>query len=229
MGPSAKELLCRVGAPDTRERLAPGRLPFSSTTEIDVGFARVRAARMSYVGGPGFELYVPSEMARHVYLALHEAGADLGLADAGYYALDALRIEAGRRAWGAELGPDETPFEAGTLFAVKLDKPTPFLGRDALLARRTAAPAKRLVSLVFDSAEAWAWGGEALLLGGAPGGEITSAGWSPRLGACVALGYLRGAAAAERHAGTPVEVDVWGVRVAATAWDEAARMQRAPG
>jgi glycine cleavage system aminomethyltransferase T len=168
MGPSAKELLCRVGAPDTRERLAPERLPFSSTTEIDVGFARVRAARMSYVGGPGFELYVPSEMARHVYLALHEAGADLGLADAGYYALDALRIEAGRRAWGAELGPDETPFEAGTLFAVKLDKPTPFLGRDALLARRTAAPAKRLVSLVFDSAEAWAWGGEALLLGGAP-------------------------------------------------------------
>ena len=166
-------------------------------------------------------------MARH--LARHEAGADLDLADAGYYALDALRIEAGRRAWGAELGPDETPFEAGTLFAVKLDKPTPFLGRDALLARRTAAPAKRLVSLVFDSAEAWAWGGEALLLGGAPGGEITSAGWSPRLGACVALGYLRGAAAAERHAGTPVEVDVWGVRVAATAWDEAARMQRAPG
>ena len=68
---------------------------------------------MSYVGGPGFELYVPIEMARHVYLALHEAGADLGLRDAGYYALDALRIEAGRRAWGAELGPDETPFEAG--------------------------------------------------------------------------------------------------------------------
>ena len=61
---------------------------------------------MSYVGGPGFELYVPIEMARHVYLALHEAaGADLGLADAGYYALDALRIEAGRRAWGASSAP----------------------------------------------------------------------------------------------------------------------------
>ena len=124
MGPNAKELLCRVGAPDTGERLSPERLRFSSTAEIDVGFARVRAARMSYVGGPGFELYVPTEMARHVYLALQAAGADLGLADAGYYALDALRIEAGRRAWGAELGPDETPFEAGTLFAVKLDKPT---------------------------------------------------------------------------------------------------------
>ena len=159
-----------------------------------------------------------------------QAGADLGLADAGYYALDALRIEAGRRAWGAELGPDETPFEAGTLFAVKLDKPTPFLGRDALLARRTQAPAKRLVSLVFDSRRGLGLGRRGAAPGGEPAGEITSAGWSPRLGACVALGYLRGAAAAERHAGTPVEVDVWGERVAATAWDEAARMQRAtPG
>jgi 4-methylaminobutanoate oxidase (formaldehyde-forming) len=181
---------------------------------------------MSYVGGPGFELYVPIETARHVWLALHSAGADLGLADAGYYALDALRIEAGRRAWGAELGPDETPLETGTLFAVKLDKPGGFLGRDALVARRAEPPAKRLVSLVFDSADAWAWGGEALLVDGAPAGELTSAGWSPRLGACVALGYLRGAAAAARHDGTRVEVDVWGERVGATAWDEAARMQR---
>ena len=226
MGPSAKELLCRVGAPDTAARLSPERLKFSSTTELDVGFARVRAARMSYVGGPGFELYVPTEMARHVYFALHRAGAELGLRDAGYYALDALRIEAGRRAWGAELGPDETPFEAGTLFAVKLDKADDFIGREALLARREQAPVKRLVSLVLESPEAWAWGGEALLLEGAAGGEITSAGWSPKLGACVALGYLRGAAATARHEGTRLEVDVWGERVAASAWDDAARMLR---
>ncbi len=226
MGPSAKELLCRVGAPDTAARLSPERLKFSTTTEIDVGFARVRAARMSYVGGPGFELYVPTEMARHVYLALHRAGADLGLRDAGYYALDALRIEAGRRAWGAELGPDETPFEAGTLFAVKLDKAAAFIGREALLARREQRPSKRLVSLVLESAEAWAWGGEALLLDGEAAGEITSAGWGLKLGACVALGYLRGAAAAQRHEGTRVEVDVWGERVAAFAWDESARLAR---
>ena len=92
---------------------------------------------MSYVGGPGFELYVPVEMARHVYLALQQAGRELdpanGLKDAGYYALDALRIEAGRRAWGAELGPDETPFEAGLLYAVKLEKQADFIGRSTLL------------------------------------------------------------------------------------------------
>ena len=112
MGPKARDLMARV-CPDD---LSPASLKFSHTREIDLGLARVRAARLSYVGGPGYELYVPTEMARHVYLALHEAGAELGLSgdagrpgglcDAGYYALDALRIEAGRRAWGAELGPD---------------------------------------------------------------------------------------------------------------------------
>ena len=109
MGPKAGELLARLSPDD----LSPAALPFSHTKEIDLGHARVRAARMAYVGGPGWELYVPVEMTRHVYLALMQAGADPGVRDAGYYALDALRIEAGRRAWGAELGPDETPFEAG--------------------------------------------------------------------------------------------------------------------
>ena len=108
MGPRARDLLARVSPDD----LSAESLRFSWTREIDVGFARVRAARMSYVGGPGFELYVPVEMARHVYLTLMEAGQDLGIRDAGYYTLDALRIEAGRRAWGDELGPDENPFEA---------------------------------------------------------------------------------------------------------------------
>ena len=109
---------------------------------------------MSYVGGPGFELYVPVEMTRHVYLALHEAGADLGLKDAGYYALDALRIEAGRRAWGAELGPDETPFEAGLAYAVKLDKPADFIGKAALLKAQGQPLRKKLVTVVLDSRRA---------------------------------------------------------------------------
>ena len=66
------------------------------------------------------------------HMALADAGADLGLRDAGYFALDALRVEMGRRAWGAEIGPDETPFEAGMMFAVKLDKVAPFIGQAAL-------------------------------------------------------------------------------------------------
>jgi 4-methylaminobutanoate oxidase (formaldehyde-forming) len=199
--------------------LSPAALKFAHTREIDLGHARVRAARMSYVGGPGFELYVPVEMARHVYLALHDAGADLGLRDAGYYAIDALRIEAGRRAWGAELGPDETPYEAGLGFAVKLDKPVPFVGREALLQARDRPLKKKLLSFVFDDPAVYAWGGEAIALDGQTVGELSSAGWSPKALACVGLGYLRGAAAQQVHAGTPVTIDLWGEPVRARAFD----------
>jgi glycine cleavage system aminomethyltransferase T/glycine/D-amino acid oxidase-like deaminating enzyme len=215
MGPNARELLARV-SPDDLSREA---LKFSHTREIDLGLARVRAARMSYVGGPGFELYVPVEMTRHVYLALHEAGTGLGLRDAGYYALDALRIEAGRRAWGAELGPDETPFEAGLTFAMKLDKATPFIGQATLQRALNQPVRKKLITVVLDSPEPYAWGGETLLIGGEPAGELASVGWSPKANACVGFAYVRGEAAQRVHAGTPVHVELWGEPVAATAWD----------
>lgn len=215
MGPKARELLARV-SPD---ELSPEALKFSWTKEIDLGFARVRAARMSYVGGPGFELYVPVEMARHVYLALMEAGKPLGIRDAGYYALDALRIEQGRRAWGAELGPDESPWEAGLAFSVKLDKPADFIGRAALLNSQGLALRKKLVTLVFDTPDAFAWGGEAIVLGGQSVGEISSVGWSPLAGACVALGYVRGAGANQSHDGTPAQIELWGERVGVKLYD----------
>ncbi len=224
MGPNARALLGRVGAHETFEAIGSERLRFSTTREIDLGFARVRAARMSYVGGPGYELYVPVEMARHVYLALHEASEGLGvdgggLADAGYYTLDALRIEAGRRAWGAELGADETPFEAGTTFAVKLAKVDDFIGRAALLALQPSALRKRLVTIVLDDPAAYAWGGETLVVAGEPVGELTSAGWSAAAGRCIGLGYLRGALAERGHGATPVTIDLWGEAVPAAAWD----------
>ena len=216
MGPKARELLARVSPDD----LSPKSLKFSWTRMVELGFARVRAARMSYVGGPGFELYVPVEMARHVYLALMAAGADLGLLDAGYYALDALRIEQGRRAWGAELGPDETPWEAGLGYAVKLDKPTDFIGKAALLASKGKPLRKKLVTLVLDSTLSYAWGGEAILLQGESVGEISSVGWSPLAGACVALGYVRGAAANQAHAGTQAAIELWGERVPVRLYDQ---------
>lgn len=206
MGPNAGALLARVSPDD----LSAAACPFSWTREIDLGHARVRAARMSYVGGPGFELYVPIEMARHVYLALHAAGADLGLKDAGYYALDALRIEMGRRAWGAELGPDETPWEAGLAFSVRLDQPADFIGKAALRASRAAPLRKKLVTVVLDDPAVYLWGGETLQVDGSAVGELSSAGWSPRAGACVALAYVRGTPAAQAHAGTAATVLLWG-------------------
>jgi len=117
-----------------------------------------------------------------LYDALWSAGAEFGLTDAGYYTIDALRIEVGRRAWGAELGPDETPWEAGLGYAVKMDKPVRFRGRDALAAQHAAGVRKRLVLFTFDDPAAFTWGGEPILMDGRNVGELTSAGYSRKHG-----------------------------------------------
>ena len=212
MGPRATELMSRVSP----NNLSPQHMPFAQTQEIDVGHAKVRAARMSYVGGPGYELYVPVEMTRHVYMALHSAGADLGLRDAGYYALDALRIERQRRAWGAELGPDETPFEAGLWTGVKLDKPADFKGKKALLERKSKGAEtmdKKLVNILVKDAQHYLWGGEPLKVNGQFIGEITSAGWGFEAGAMVALGYIRGEWARQPIQQLEGQAELWGVPI----------------
>ncbi len=187
MGPNAAPLLTSVSADD----FSDAAFPLGLTREVDIGLARVRAARMSYIGGPGYELYMASDVAVHVYDTLCGAGEAFGLRDAGYYTIDALRIEAGRRAFGAELGPDETPLQAGLTHAVKLDKAVPFLGREALVAERQAGPPKRLALLTLDDGEAFPWGGEPIVRDGVAVGEITSAGYSDRLGRAVVMGYVR--------------------------------------
>jgi 4-methylaminobutanoate oxidase (formaldehyde-forming) len=187
MGPKATELLGGL-SPDDLSRQG---LPFSETREIDVGYARVRAARISYIGGPGYELYVTTDQCVTLYDALHEAGRAARLRDAGYYTIDALRIEAGRRAWGAELGPDETPLEAGLAYAVRIDKASNFIGRDALLRQQAEGLKKRLLLFTFDDPAAFAWGGEPISMNGQSVGELTSAGYSRKHGRAMAMGYAR--------------------------------------
>jgi glycine cleavage system aminomethyltransferase T len=187
MGPKSEALLAQL-SPDDLSKTA---LPFSTTAEVDVGYARVRAARMSYVGGPGFEMVVPTDQCATLYDALWSVGASCGLKDAGYYTIDTLRVEAGRRAWGAELSPDETPWEAGVGSAVKIDKPAPFIGREALRRLRGAGVKKRLVQFTFDDPAAFPWGGEPILMDGRNVGEITSAGYSRKHGRAIAMGYAR--------------------------------------
>ena len=214
MGPKAEALLRRLSSHD----LSKANLPFSTTAEIDVGYARVRAARMSYVGGSGFELYVATDQCVTLYEALWSAGGEFGLRDAGYYAIDALRIEAGRRAWGAELSPDGSPWEAGLAHTVKLEKAMPFIGREALVAQRDAGIRKRLVQFTFDDPAAFPWGGEPLLMNGRVVGELTSAGYSRKLGRAVAMAYARDDALLTDAAilEARYEVDIAGERFAVT-------------
>jgi 4-methylaminobutanoate oxidase (formaldehyde-forming) len=195
MGPRAEPLLRTL----SRDDVSKTALPFAATRLIDIGYARVRAARMSYVGGPGYELYVPTEFCATLYDALCDAGRAFGLRDAGYYTIDALRIEAGRRAWGAELSPDETPLEAGLSYAVALGKPVDFIGREAILAQRARGVTKRLIQLTLDDPAAFAWGGEPIVMNGRLVGELTSAGYSRRLGRVVVFGYAK-----SPEAGTPL-------------------------
>jgi 4-methylaminobutanoate oxidase (formaldehyde-forming) len=183
-GPKVAELLGRV-SPISFD-LAD--FPANAIRQITIDYATTWACRRSYLGD-GFELYVPAEFTLAIYDALHEAGAGLGLMDVGYYAVDALRIEKGFRAWGRELTPDVNPYEAGLGFAVKLNKGG-FIGRDALVTARSAPRTKRLVSLVGPRPTGqMAWGGEAILADGEPVGEITSAAFGATVGGIVALGW----------------------------------------
>jgi 4-methylaminobutanoate oxidase (formaldehyde-forming) len=197
MGPNSRALLQRLSTAD----LSTEAFPFGTSQLIDVGFFTVRATRLTYVGELGWELYVPAEFANGVYDLLHEKGVDLGLRNAGYYAINALRLEKGYRAFGPELSPEYNPVEAGLLFACKLKSDIPFLGREALEAARLAGPKRRLVSLVLEDPDPMMWGGELVLRDGVAVGQVTSAAWATTTGACVALAYVW------QRDGEPVDID----------------------
>ncbi len=215
MGPRSRALLQKLSRAD----LSHEGFPFATSRLIDLGHATVRATRITYVGELGWELYVPTEFAVGVYDLLREAGSNLGLKEAGYYAINSLRLEKGYRAWGSDLTPDTSPVEAGLLFACKLGTDIGFLGREALEKARVEVSARKLVSLVLDDPEPMLWGGELVLRDGVAVGQVTSAGWGETTGACVALALVR------CSDGMPVdaaylrsgqfEVNVGGVRVAA--------------
>ena len=118
------------------------------------------------------------------------AGADLGLVDAGYYAINSLRLDKGYRAFGSDLTPDHSPLEAGLRFTCKLTTPIDFVGRTALESAIEGGPRRRLVSFRVGDPDAMLWGGELVLCDGAPAGQVTSAAWSATCGAAVGLAYV---------------------------------------
>jgi len=220
MGPRARDVLARV----TAASLGNHAFAFGAVQDIAVAGAGVRAIRLSYVGELGWELYVPAARGGEVWDALMGAG---DVTPAGYYALDALRIEKGYRAWGRELTPDDTPLQAGLGFTVKLDK-TDFIGRAALLAQRERGVDRRLLLFALEDPEAVAWGDEPIYRDGRLVGTLTSAAHGHTLDRGVAMGYVAGAPGerAEAWLQGRYEVDVAGVRVPATvslrAWHDPA-------
>ncbi len=193
-GPKARDVLAAASTDD----LSFG---YMNARQISVGDVPVRALRVTYVGELGWELYCPMEFGGALWLTLWEAGRPHGLLAGGYRAIDSLRLEKGYRVWGADITPDDTPYEAALGFAVKLDKA--FTGRDALDER----PARRLCCLVLEDPRSVALGNEPVRVGDAVRGRVTSGGYGYTVGASIAYAYLP-----SEHAepGTEVAVEVFG-------------------
>jgi 4-methylaminobutanoate oxidase (formaldehyde-forming) len=185
MGPRSREILSRL----TNADLSNATFPFGTTREIEVGYATVRATRITYVGELGWELHVPTEFAMGVYDDVVAAGEDLGLRHAGYHAMDSLRLEKGYRSWGHDIGGDDTPLEAGLGFAVSFKK-SGFVGRDALLRQRGTPLPRRLVMFTLDDPEPLLLGDEPIYREGALVGRITSGAFGHTLGRSVGMGYV---------------------------------------
>jgi 4-methylaminobutanoate oxidase (formaldehyde-forming) len=187
MGPKSRDLLRSLSAAD----LSDEGFPFRASRQIGLGYFTVRATRITYVGELGWELYVPCDFAAGVFELLTEAGQRFGLANAGYYAIESMRLEKGYRAFGRELTPDYNPVEAGLLFACKLGSDISFLGREAVEKAKADGPRRRLVSVVLDDAVTDVWGGELMLRDGIAAGQVMSAAWGEALGRPVGLAYVR--------------------------------------
>lgn len=186
MGPRSRELLSRVADAD----MGNEAFPFGTSRFLGIGTANVRAVRLTYVGELGWELHVPVEQAGQVLDLLGQAGADLGVAHAGYYAINSLRLEKGYREFGHELSPHETPFDAGLAFAVDFKKE--FLGKEALLAAKVAPRTKMLATFVLQDPGPVLWGGEAEIIfrDGKSAGYTTSGAYGHTAGGGIAMGYV---------------------------------------
>jgi sarcosine dehydrogenase len=167
--------------------------PFGHVREISIAGHTVRALRITYVGELGWELHIQIAATGEVFDALMTAGKQHQVRPVGYRALESLRLEKGYRAWGSDITPNDTPFEAGLGWAVKLRKNTDFLGRRALEKLDGAALKKRFAGFTVDDADIVLVGRETILRDGEPVGYLTSGGYGYTVGRNIGFGYVRNA------------------------------------
>ncbi|RST83818.1 FAD-dependent oxidoreductase [Aquibium carbonis] len=208
MGPKSRDLMQKVSPND----FSNASNPFGSWQEIEVGMGLARAHRVTYVGELGWELYVPTDQTAHVFEALEEAGADVGLKLCGLHTLDSCRIEKAFRHFGHDITDEDHVLEAGLGFAVKTTKGD-FIGRDAVLKKREAGLDRRLVQFRIADPEPLLFHNEAIVRDGAIVGTITSGNYGHHLGAAIGLGYVpcEGESEADVLAAT-YEIEIAGVR-----------------
>ncbi len=189
MGPKARDVLARVTDADVSNEA----FPFGHVRELTIAGSTVRALRVTYVGELGWELHVPIGDTGIVFDALMEAGAGEDIRPIGYRALESLRLEKGYRAWSSDITPNDTPFEAGLGWAVKMRKNIPFMGREALEKVAGEPLTKRLAGFTLDDPDAVLAGRETILRNGEPVGYLTSGGYGYTVGKSIGYGYVRNA------------------------------------
>jgi glycine cleavage system aminomethyltransferase T/glycine/D-amino acid oxidase-like deaminating enzyme len=201
-GPLAREILQPLSTAD----LSNEAFGYMRAREIDVGPVPCLALRVTYVGELGWELYCPMEFGLRLWDTIWDGGHERGLVAGGYRAIDSCRLEKGYRVWGADITPEDTPYEAGLDFAVKLDKGD-FVGRAALLAAREREPERRLACIVLSDPRAVALGSEPVRVDGALAGRVTSGGYGYAVERSIAYAYVPASSA---EPGQPVAVEIFG-------------------
>jgi 4-methylaminobutanoate oxidase (formaldehyde-forming) len=213
MGPYARKLIQKVSPNDFSNE----KNPFGTFQEIEIGMGLARAHRVTYVGELGWELYVSTDQAAHVFEAIEEAGAEFGLKLCGLHTLDSCRIEKAFRHFGHDITDEDHVLEAGLGFAVKTGKGD-FLGRDAVLRKKEAGLERRLVQFQLTDPEPLLFHNEAIVRDGKIVGTITSGNYGHHLGGAIGLGYVpcRGETEAD-VLGSVYEIEIAGERFAAEA------------
>ena len=200
-GPRARAILQALTPTD----IGNEAFPFMTAREIAVGSVPCLALRVTYVGELGWELYCPSEFGLRLWDTISEAGREHGLVAGGYKAVDSMRLEKGYRVWGADIGPEVDPYQAGLGFCVKLDKGE-FIGRDALVKKRESPAETKLACLVLDDPRSVALGSEPVRIDGQVVGRVTSGGYGYTVGHSIAFAYIP----AKCSVDAKVEVDIFG-------------------
>lgn len=195
MGPQSRHILSHVTDTD----LAHQVFPFSTMQQIKIAGVDAMAMRITYVGELGWELHIDVEDAHIVYDALFEHGQPLGLSNAGYRAIESLRLEKGYRSWGAEIGPDHTPLESGLGWAVKLGLDIDFNGRSALIAQRNNGVRKMLAGFCVQDSSVVLLGRETIYRNGERVGWLASGGYGYTVGASLGYGYVRNSTGVTRE------------------------------
>ena len=213
-GPRSRELLQSL----TQADLGNDAFPFRAAREIDLGFARVLCARITYLGELGYELFVPAEQTAYVYDLVTQAGAAYDLAHVGLKALSSLRMEKAYRDFGHDIDNTDSPLEVGLGFTIDWDKD--FVGRQAVTAVKESGPLmRRLAQVRILDPEPLMFHGEVVYRDGVPVGYVRAASYGHTLGGAVGLAMI--------ETGEPVtpevinsgtwEIDVAGVRYPAVA------------